>query len=197
MSWSRRLLQPAHRPTKVKSGHSPSVHHALPSMPTVKFDPSTVNKSVKANLRKNIELLDDLGKEHFREVYKVALRSVLAGRDLNMLATALTTVEGMSKRRAAEIARSLHNKASAQINRERQASLGITHAIWMYSNAPCVRNPRHPTDAEIQEDSAHRTANGKRYEISKGLFVDGKWRWPGVEEGCKCSSKSVMPWTGG
>jgi hypothetical protein len=162
-------------------------------MPTVKFDPSTVSKSVKANLRENIELLDDLGKEHFREVYKVALCSILAGRDLHLLVTALMTIEGISKERAVEIARSLHNKASAQIDRERQASLGITHGRWMYANAPCMRNPSHPIATEIQQDSAHRAVDGKRYEISKGLFVDGKWTWPGVEEGCKCISRSIIP----
>jgi hypothetical protein len=53
-------------------------------------------------------------------------------------------------------------------------------------------DPRHPVAADVQQDSAHRLANGKRYEIGKGLFVDGKWTWPGVEEGCKCSSRAVI-----
>jgi hypothetical protein len=97
-----------------------------------------------------------------------------------MLFTALMQIEGVRKERAAEIARSLHNKATAIINRERQASLGITHAIWMYPNAPCMIDPRHPVAADVQQDSAHRLANGKKYEIDKGLFVDGKWTWPGV-----------------
>ncbi len=193
MSWFRRLLQPTHEPTEVKSGHSPSVRHALQAMPTVKFDPSTVSESVKANLRRNIELLGDLGKEHVREIYKVALRSILAGRDLHMLVTALMTIAGVSKERSAEIALSLHNKASAQIDRERTASIGITQAKWMYSNAPCMKNPFHRTEAEVQQDAAHQAANGKRYEISKGLFVDGKWTWPGVEEGCKCIPRSIIP----
>ena len=113
---------------KVKSGFSSSVRHALQAMPTVKFDPSTVTKSVKADLRRNIELLDDLEKKHVPHVYQAALRSVSAGRDLNVLFLALMKIEGMSKGRAAEIARSLNDKATAIINRERQASLGITHA---------------------------------------------------------------------
>lgn len=162
-------------------------------MVTVKFDPSTVSESVKASLRRDIESLDGLGSEHVRGVYDVALRSILAGRDLHLLVTALTTIEGVPRKRAAEIARFLHNRASAQINRERQASLGITHAIWLYPNAPCMKDPRHPTEGGIRQDAAHRAAAGQRYEISKGLFVDGKWTWPGVEEGCRCSSRSVLP----
>jgi hypothetical protein len=162
-------------------------------MPTVKFDPSTVTKSVKADLRRNIELLDYLGKEHVPQIYEAAVRSVSAGRDLNVLFLALMKIEGMSKGRAAEIARSLNNKATAIINRERQASLGITHAKWMYANAPCMKDPKRPSAADVKQDSAHRLANGSRYETRKGLFVDGKWTWPGVEEGCKCTSRSIVP----
>jgi hypothetical protein len=162
-------------------------------MPTVKFDSSCVSKSVKVNLRRNLELLDDLKIEGIQEIYEVALRSILAGRDLHLLATTLTKIEGISNGRAGEIARLLHNKASAQIDRERQASLGITHAKWMYASAPCIKNTGSPTATEMQQDAAHRAANGRRYEISKGLFVDGKWTWPGVEEGCKCTSRSIIP----
>jgi uncharacterized protein with gpF-like domain len=162
-------------------------------MPTVKFDPSTVSKSVKADLRRNIESLDGLEKKDVARIYDAALLSVSAGRDLNQLSMELMNIDGMTKGRAAEIARSLNSKATAIIDRERQTSLGITHAKWMYANAPCMRNPSHPSAAEAQQDSAHHLANGKRYELSKGLFVDGKWTWPGVEEGCKCVSRSVLP----
>ena len=193
MSWLRRLLHPFTKPAEVKSGYSPSVRHDLQAMPTVKFDPSALTKNVKADLRRNIELLDDLEKKHVPRIYQAALRSVSAGRDLNVLFLALMKIEGMSKGRAAEIARSLNDEAMAIINRERQTSLGITHAKWMYANAPCMKNPSHPSAAEIQQDSAHHAANGKRYEISKGLFLEGKWTWPGVEEGCKCVSRSVLP----
>lgn len=185
MSWLRRLLQPFTKPTEGKLFHSPFA---------IEFDPSTVSKSVKANLRRNIELLDDIGKKHVRQIYKLALRSVLAGGDERGLYTALMKIEGMTKRRAAEIARSLNAKAREQINRERTFSLGITHAIWMYANAPCMKDPRCPTAADVQRDAAHRAANGKKYEITEGLFVDGKWTRPGVEEGCKCSARSVLPW---
>jgi len=162
-------------------------------MPTVKFGASLVTKGVKANLRRNIESLPDLGKKHRRVVYNVALRSIKAGRDLHMLATALVSIAGMSNGRAGEVALSLHNKATAEIERDRSVSLGITHATWLYGNAPCMKNPFKPTDAETRQDAAHKEANGKRYEVRKGLFLDGKWTWPGMEEGCKCVSRIVLP----
>ena len=193
MSWLRRLLQTPTKPTEVKKDYSPSVRFAMEAMPTVKFDPSRVTKRVKADLRRNIESLADLQKKQIPQIYEAALHSVLAGRDMYSLCMALMRIEGMTKGRATEISRSLHNKATAIINREQQASLGITHAKWLYANAPCMRDPNHPSAAEVQRDAAHCAANGKRYEISKGLFVDGKWTWPGVEEGCKCASRAVLP----
>jgi hypothetical protein len=131
-------------------------------------------------------------RKHVPQIYEVALRSVLAGRDVYSLCMALMKIEGMTKGRAAEISYSLHNKATAIINREQQASLGITHAKWMYVGSH-VRDPNNPSAAEVQREAAHCAANGSRYEVSKGLFVDGKWIWPGVEENCNCISRSIIP----
>ena len=103
-------------------------------------------------------------------------------------------IEGMTEGLVVEITRWLHNKARVETEQARRDSLGITHAIWMYA-ASCMINPSRPTAAGVRQDSAHSSANGKRYEIAKGLFVDGKWTWPGVELGCKCVSRSVLPWT--
>jgi hypothetical protein len=83
-------------------------------------------------------------------------------------------------------------KGWEKIDRERQSALGITHAIWLYANAPCMKDPFHPTAADVKRDAAHREANGKKYRIDKGLLVDGKRTWPGKEEECKCISRSVI-----
>ena len=192
MSWLRRLSQLFSKSAEAKSGYSQAVRYAVQAMPTVRFDPSTVSESVKVNLRRHMEQLPDLGKDHIPQIYEAALRSILAGGNLQALCVSLMKIDGMSKERAAEISRLLNNKATAQINQERQAFLAITHAIWMYANAPCMKNPRCPTVADVQKDSAHRAANGEKYAIAKGLFVDGKWTRPGVEEGCKCSSRAVL-----
>ena len=195
MSWLRRLLQTSTKPTVVKKDYSPSVRYAMEAMPTTKFDPSAVTKSVKADLLRNIELLEDMEKKHVKQVYELALRSIVGRRDFYLFCTEIMDlhIEGMTRSKAAEFGRSLANKVGAVIERERRTSLGITHAKWLYANAPCMRDPNHPSAAEVQRDAAHCAANGQRYEISKGLFVDGKWTWPGVDEGCKCVSRSIIP----
>jgi uncharacterized protein with gpF-like domain len=164
-------------------------------IPTVKFDASQVTEAVKADLRKNIILLGDIDKNHFEQVYDAALRSISAGQDLHVLYSALMqmNINGMTKRRAGDIARLLNNKATALMQRVRQETLGITQAKWLYSGAPCKINPKKPTDQENQQDAAHRAANGKLFDVSKGMFLDGKWTWPRVEPGCRCVSISVIP----
>ena len=198
MSWLQHLFRTSHAPTGAKNNPSASVGVPSQEIPTVKFDPSSVSESVKANLRRNIELLDDIETKHVNGIYELALRSVVSG-DLHLFCAELMNmhIEGMTTGRAALIGRSLRNKANAILGNERRAALGITQAIWMYSHAPCMVSPRHATEAEIRQDAAHKAANGKKFDLSKGLLVNGKWTWPGVEDGCRCSSRAVLPWTKG
>ncbi|MEG3387194.1 hypothetical protein V5H41_25765, partial [Salmonella enterica] len=36
-------------------------------------------------------------------------------------------------------------------------------------------------------------ANGKRFDLRKGMFLDGKWVLPGEEINCKCGWEAVIP----
>jgi hypothetical protein len=135
--------------------------------------------------------VEEIDRTRVDQVYDAAMRSISAGRDLGLLHNALMqmNINGMAKRRAAEIALSLNNTATALMNRENQQKLGVTQAIWLYSGAPCEMDPKKPGS----QDAAHKAANGKHFDVSKGMFLDGKWTWPGVELGCRCASKSIVP----
>lgn len=82
------------------------------------------------------------------------------------------------------------SRERALSNRNRQLELGITEAIWLYSGAPCDIDPRKPRG---NQNASHKAANGKRFMIAEGMFLDGKWTWPGHEDGCRCVSRSVIP----
>jgi len=164
---------------------------ALPMMPTVNFDPSKVTDLVKVEIRKNVELIEGLAPEDFDEIYEMVLLSVQKGRDLGGLRLELQARFGMTKQRAMDISRFQHNNASALIDRIRQQELGIKEAIWRYSGAPCA--PKDPTPKEARQDAAHKAADGKTYDVSKGMYLNGKWTWPSCEERCKCTSRSVLP----
>jgi len=163
-------------------------------VPTIKFDPSKVTETVKADVRSAILALPEIDQKNFEQVYDAAIRSISAGRNLHLLFNALTkmNIVGMTKVRAADIARLLNNRATSLMHREQQAALGITHAIWLYSGAPCMVDPKKPTDDEIRQDAAHKAADGKAFEVAKGMFLDGEWTWPGTDPGCKCVSRSKI-----
>lgn len=150
-------------------------------IPTVNFDSSAVTEAIKSNLREHIKLIKDVPPDKFDMVYKSALSSISKGRDLSIIYKALMTINGMSKSRASKISISLNNQYTAIIDADRQTKLGIKYATWHHSGIPCGN-----------ANEAHKTADGKPYLITKGMFLNGKWTWPGREDGCRCTSKPMI-----
>ena len=119
-----------------------------------------------------------------------AVASVEDGRNVGRLATALIAT-GWSKHDSIDLARYVHNRATAIIERTRSLALGIQEAEWLYG-AAC-----HPygtiTEEDVRRDAAHQRADGKRYLIAEGLNIDGAQTWPGMARYCKCISKPLLP----
>lgn len=149
---------------------------------SVRFKMSRAQNDVfQATVAENVGLIKSIASQHLAQVQGDVMRSVASGRDLGALTKTLQESYGVTKRRAATIARDQNNKATATMTRVRQHELGITEAVWMHSSGG-----KHPRPE-------HVAANGKRYPIAKGMFLEGKWTWPGVEINCRCVSKSVIP----
>lgn len=159
--------------------------------PTVKFDSDRVTDTVLVDLKENILMLPEVGANDFEAIYQAALRSISAGGALDIIFAALMGIDGMAKRRAADISRSLNFKAKAIMNVEQQTKLGIKYATWCYSGAPCRLHPKLP--GSEKQDAAHKAANSKPYLVSRGMFLNGEWTWPGRQDGCKCFSKPMIP----
>jgi uncharacterized protein with gpF-like domain len=155
------------------------------SFPTVKFDTSRLTTTVSADLRSNIAAVGDIEARHQEVIYEVALRAIMAGGDLALLSSELRLATDMAARRAGEVSKSLVMKATTLMDVEQRVALGFTKSIWRYAGAPC---------GTVEQDAAHAAVDGEVYETAKGLFILGKWTWPGYEDGCKCFSRSVTPW---
>ena len=139
------------------------------------------NDVLQATMGEQVGLIKSIAQEHLSDVQGLVMRSVSMGRDLKTLTDDLQKRYDVTRRRAALIARDQNNKATASMTRARQQGLGITEAIWMHSHAG-----KHPRPS-------HLKANGHRYDIKKGMYLDGKWVWPGTEINCRCVSKSIIP----
>ena len=145
----------------------------------------TANDVLQATIAENVALIKSIASQHLTQVEGAVMRSVQAGRDLATLAGELEHQYGVTRRRAAFIARDQNNKATATIQRVRQVELGITEAIWVHSGGG--REPR-PTHLKAGRDR-------QRYEISKGWLdpAVGKLILPGELPNCRCVARAVVP----
>ncbi|UOO77937.1 minor capsid protein [Neisseria sp. Dent CA1/247] len=128
----------------------------------------------------NVGLIRSIAQQYLGRVESTVWRSINAGYDMSKLTKELRKDFGISERRAAFIARDQTNKAKAVIEKARRQELGITEAIWMHSHAG--KEPR----------PSHVAANGRRFNVAKGMYLDGKWVQPGEEINCRCTSRAVI-----
>lgn len=131
----------------------------------------------------NVALIKSIAQQHLTAIEGDVMRSVAAGRDLGSLSKTLQDTYGVTKRRAALIARDQNNKATATLTRTRQKELGIRKAVWMHSYGG--KEPRR----------SHVKLNGTTYDVDKGAWDEDekKWIFPGELINCKCVSKAVVP----
>lgn len=150
---------------------------------SVKFRMTPAMRDIlQATLSQQVSLIKSIPAQYLTQVEGAVMRSVQAGRDLGALSKELQEHYGVAKRRAALIARTQNNMATASLTRVRQQELGL-QATWLHSGGG--KTPR-PT---------HVKMSGKKYDPKKGMYDPAvrEWVWPGQLINCKCVSRSVVP----
>lgn len=141
----------------------------------------------KATVAANVALIRSIPEQYLSSVEGIVLRSVQVGRDLSLVTKDLEKRLGVTKRRAALIARDQNNKATAAFDRTRRLEAGITEAIWVHSVAG--KEPR-PTHVRAGRDHVH-------YSVAEGWYdPDKRVRrkiQPGELINCRCVSRPVIP----
>lgn len=151
---------------------------------TVKFTMTpAANEVMQATIAEQVGLIKSIPEQYLTQVQGAVMRSVQVGRDLGSLAKELEHQFGVTKRRAALIARSQNNLATASITKARQLELGITQAAWLHSAGGKI--PR----------ASHVANSGKVYDVAKGWYDpdEGKFVLPGQLINCRCVAKSIIP----
>lgn len=153
---------------------------------TVNFKMTPAMRDVmKATLSENVALIKSIPQQYLKNVQGDVMRSVQAGRDLGGLSRALQKNYGVTKRRAALIARTQNNLATGAMDRARKLELGLTKSKWRHSKAG--KEPR-PT---------HLANDGKLYDTATGWYdPDPKVKrhiFPGELINCRCQSITVVP----
>jgi SPP1 gp7 family putative phage head morphogenesis protein len=150
---------------------------------SVEFKMTKAQRDVmRATVNANVALIRSIPQQYLHQVEGMVMRSVQEGRNLSDLSKDLKKQFGITKRRAALIARDQNNKASSALSRVRRLELGIDEAIWIHSGGG-----KHPRPTHVRND-------GKRFNIKKGWWDPAikRYTWPGVEIGCRCVDRPVI-----
>lgn len=148
---------------------------------TVRFKTTrAVNNALQSIVLENASLIRSLPQKYFLEIEGLVMRSVREGRNLGFLTDELEKRFSITRHRAETIARDQNNKATEAIGRVRMQELGIKQAVWIHSGGG-----KHPR-------SSHVAANGKVFDLAKGLLIDGEYIHPGEKINCRCSKRPVI-----
>ncbi|SDR17482.1 Phage Mu protein F like protein [Paraburkholderia tuberum] len=146
-----------------------------------------VNNAMQTAIGENVGLIRSIAEQHLSNVQGIVMRGMQQGRDLSYITDELTERYGVTRRRAAFIARDQANKATGAIKNARALELGITQERWRHSGAG-----KHPRQSHV-EASRDDGGKGRLFDVAKGCLIDGKYIWPGSEPGCRCTGKLVIP----
>lgn len=152
---------------------------------TVEFKMTPAMRDVlNATVNANVALIKSIPEQYFGQIEGIVMRSVQTGRDLEMLTKELESRYGVTRQRAALIARTQNNLTTASMNRVRLLEVGLDEAVWVHSGGG--REPRH---THVKAGREH-----VRFKISEGWFdpAVGEFIQPGQLINCKCVGRPVV-----
>ena len=138
-----------------------------------KRTPALTN-AVQSFVHENVNLIKSIPEKYFTEVEGLVMRGIRDGKPFNWVNDEMAKRYGITTRRAVMIARDQNHKATEQLNRTRQLGLGVKRGMWQHATG--VKEPRH----------SHEQANGKIFDLDKGLKIDGDYIFPGEKINCHC-----------
>lgn len=153
---------------------------------TVKFQMTkAMRDAYNAVIDENVGLIKSIGEQHLSNVRVSLMQSVQNGRDLEHLTKELEKRTGITKRRAARIARDQNNKATAVMVKTRALELGVTKARWLHSAGGKTPRPDHLKAG--REGLVFDLAKGHDFHNGEGTV------WPGTAINCRCVSVPIVP----
>ena len=135
------------------------------------------------SIQNNVDLISSISDEYFDKIEKVVYNGMMAGQDYQTLGKKIMEATGATAKRAKFIARDQTSTINAQLSRKRASAAGLTRGVWNKTkfNATSKYKPRQ----------SHISADGKEYDLEKGLLVDGEYIHPGEAINCTCVASYV------
>lgn len=139
-----------------------------------------VQDQAQIALGENVALIKSIGNEYLDKVRSAVWRSVKNGYDVEGLIKQLREIDGVTDRRAKNIAKDQTAKLNQAFEKARAEELGITEAVWLHSGGG--RTQRHD----------HVKAHGTRYKIAEGCLISGQKIQPAQLPFCRCRARLLI-----
>jgi len=146
-----------------------------------------VNEVYTASIAENVGLIKSISSQYLNQVQGSVMRSITTGRGLEDLIPELEKYEGMTHRRAKNIALDQTRKAYANITAGRLGAVGVKKYEWMHSGGGL-----HPREEHMEMD-------GNIYSFAEPPIIDaktGERGIPGQAVNCRCKMRPVLDFGG-
>lgn len=164
--------------TKLTGGLSLKTSQITPALEVI------YNASVAAN----VSLIKSIPSQYMQDVQGSVMRSITSGNGLADLVPDLEKYEGITHRRATNIALDQTRKAYNNINQGRMEAIGITSFMWHHSGGGA-----HPRELHIEMD-------GQTYDFADPPVIDegtGETGIPGQAVNCRCTMSPIFDFAKG
>lgn len=149
--------------------------------------PGYLKDIITAGVGENVKLIRSIPQEYMDRISAAVTNSIMSpDGGLGALKERIMQINGMTERRAENIAKDQTSKIYQQMSLERTKAAGVQKGKWIHSGGGA-----HPR-------SRHVEANGKEFDLSNGLPIgdNGAWVLPGQEINCRCTWVPIITFGG-
>jgi len=142
-----------------------------------------IGEIAKAAVAENVSLIKSIPEQYLQKVQGAVMRSITTGNGLQDLVPFLEEQDGMTVRRAKNIALDQTRKAYQSINAGRMKAAGIKKFEWVHSGGGQKPRPDHVA------------MNGNVYSYDDLPVIDqrtGERGIPGQAPNCRCTARPVL-----
>lgn len=136
---------------------------------------------LQAVIQSNVDLIRSIPEKYFEKIRFKTMEAVEIGLDRKSLKEFLQENYNVTSERANLIANDQIKKATSFLTRSKYQELGIKQAIWV-----------HPNGISKEPRESHLKANGKKFNLDKGMYIDGEYIYPKQKINCNCDYRPVI-----
>lgn len=144
--------------------------------------PPALKTIYEASISENVDLIKSIPEQYLGKVKGAVNRSITGTGGIGPLIAEIKKYDGMTDRRAKNIALDQTRKAYQSANIERSKAAGVKKGIWIHTGGTKEPRPRH------------KAYNGKEFNLAEGAPVGDKGQnvQPGEEINCRCTFVPVV-----